>query len=415
MNKNVVISKYMPITLNMRDSDSSIFSNDDNVKLTSIIDYPKCSIGFQHYIHSLKKDVEVLKQFENKKKVYLVTNEFEIEVDNYDNSILKEVNKFLEIKDKTPQILSLNYYKIWELLFMFDLSDVDIPSTTLYLTDDGSALQSYMFFREKYAKNNKNDVYDILKNPNINQDFINYYAKNKNIKQIDKIANKYDLIFSGVSYDYVDPNTIEQEYFKTLFENLYITFKNQKKNGNCIIKMFETFTNVSAKFICMLNSLYDKVFIVKPLTSRSSSSERYAVCIGFRYNDKDKEYINIDKKIENIMNTINKNQKLKINDIFNKYELNKQFRLRMVKLNTLMSNKYFKAIGEEVNFVNSQNYYGDKYQQYRDAQIEANNYWVENYLPNVKDFKDVKKKVVENSFNSNKINMDDVIRLEKEL
>ena len=76
MNKNVVISKYMPITLNMRDSDSSIFSNDDNVKLTSIIDYPKCSIGFQHYIHSLKKDVEVLKQFENKKKVYLVTNEF---------------------------------------------------------------------------------------------------------------------------------------------------------------------------------------------------------------------------------------------------------------------------------------------------------------------------------------------------
>ena len=409
----------MPITLNMHDADSSIFSIDDDVKLTNIIDYPKCSIGFQHYIHSLKKDTEILKQFENKKKVYLVTNEFEIEVDNYDNSISKETKKNLDIKDKTPNIISLNFYKIWELLFMFDLSDGDIPSTSLYLTDDGCALQSLMFYREKYAKNNKNDLYDIIKNQDINQDFINYYAKSKNIKVIDKvidkISNKYDLIFSGISYDYIDPNTVEQEYFKTLFENLYSILKNQKKNGNCIIKMFETYTSVSAKFICMLNALYDKVFIVKPLTSKASSSERFIICIGFKYNDKDKEYTNIDKKIENIINIINKNQKLKIYDLFNKYEFTKQFKSRMIKLNTMLSNKYFKGIGEEVNFVNSQNYYGDKYQQYRDAQIEANNYWVETYLPNIKDFKEVKKKIMENSYNSNKINMDDVIKLEKEL
>ena len=80
-----------------------------------------------------------------------------------------------------------------------------------------------------------------------------------------------------------------------------------------------------------------------------------------------------------------------------------------------MSNMYFKAIGENVNFVNGQNYYGDKYQEYRDAQIEANNYWVETFMPDSKDFKEMKKKITENSFNSNKINMDESIRLEKEI
>jgi hypothetical protein len=58
----------------------SIFDSDADIKLTNNIDYPKCSHGFHHYIHTLKKDLEVLKQFENKKKVYLVTNCFEIEM-----------------------------------------------------------------------------------------------------------------------------------------------------------------------------------------------------------------------------------------------------------------------------------------------------------------------------------------------
>ena len=137
--------------------------------------------------------------------------------------------------------------------------------------------------------------------------------------------------------------------------------------------------------------------------------------MGFKFNDKDKEYNNILKKTETIIDLIIKNPKLRICDVFTKYELNHSFKIRMIKLNTLMSNMYFKAIGENVNFVNGQNYYGDKYQEYRDAQIEANNYWVETFLSDSKDFKEIKKKITENSFNSNKINMDESIRLEKDI
>ena len=414
MKNNIVISKYMQCILNMYiENKKSIFDNNIDVELTTIIDYPKCSYGFHHYIHSLKKDIEVLKQFENKKKVYLVTNEFEIDVDNYDNSISKEIIKFLNIKDKKPQIISLDFYKLWEILFMFELFNIDVPLKICSLEDDGTSLQTLILFREKYSKNNKNDEYHVLKTEKINDEFYNYYNKSHNIKKNDKLNEKMDLIVSGINYNYDDENIIEQNYFLSLFKNLLETIKNQKKNGSCIIKIFETFTNISIKFISILISLYEKVFIIKPLTSRPSISEKFIVCIGFKFTDKDKEYINAYKKIEEINTLLNKNPKMKLYDIFKSYNIDNELKIKFIKLNTLISNKLFKAIGENVNFVNGQNYYGDKYQNYREEQINANNYWVDTFLPDPTNFKDAKKKIIENSISINKINMDDTIKLEK--
>ena len=417
MTNNVIISKYTPITLNMHIDIKSIFEKNIDIKLTNIMDYPKCSIGFHHFIHSLKKDTEILKQFENKKKVYLVTNEFEIDVDSYDNCISKEVDKFLNIKDKIPKIISLDFYKIWEILFMFNLINMDTDLKVLYLTDSGSSVQSLIHFREKYAKNTKNDFNYVLKTDKINEELFTYYNKSKNILYYDKISDKFDLIISGINYNYDNDNEniIEQEYFKTIFTNLLYIIKNQKKNGNCIIKIFETFTNVTSKIFAILISIYEQIFVVKPFISRSSESERFIICMGFKYTDKDNEYNNILKKIEEINKLINDNAKMTLCNIFKTYELTFKFKIRMIKLNTLLTNKLFKAIGENVNFINSQKYYGDKYQQYRDAQIEANNYWVETYLPELKNFKEIKKRIVENSHNSNKINMDDCIQLEKKM
>ena len=417
MKNNIVITKYMPCILNIHDDNKkSIFDNNIDVELTNIIYYPKCSLGFHHYIHSLKKDVEILKQFENKKKVYLVTNEFEIDIDNYDNCISKHTSKFLNLKDKKPQILSLDFYKIWEILFMFELFNNDIPLKTYVIDDNGVSIQSVLLFREKYAKNNKNDEYHILKSEKINDDFFNYYNKSHNIYKNDKLkSDKMDLIVSGVNFEYDNENIIEQTYFTTLFKNLSETISTQKKNGSAIFKIFETFTNISIKIISILSALYEKVFIIKPYTSRVSTSEKFIVCIGFKYNDKDKEYITAIKKIEDIQNIMNKNPKLKLSDIFKSSNIDNSYKARIIKLNIMITNIVFKGISENINFVNGQNYYGDKYQQYREEQINANNYWIETFLPEPATFKETKKKIIENSIASNKINMDDSIRLEKNL
>ncbi len=419
MKDNVFISKYMPITLNMQIDIKSIFDSDSTVKLTNNIDYPKCSYGFHHYIHSLKKDVEILKQFENKKKVYLVTNQFEIEVDNYDKSINIVTNKFLDLKDKVPKIISLDFYKLWEILFMFDLFDINASNIkTIHLSDDGSTVQSLIHYREQYFKDSKSDKYYIsnnLANTTINKQFVDYYDKKISQTDIDKIKDKIDLVIAGAAYTYQNDNenTIEQEYYKTLFSNIITCVRVIKKGGSFVCKFFETYTHMSCKFIALLVSMFDKVFFIKPMTSKPSTSEKYAVCIGFKSSDSASQ--SILKKLEKIEEVINKNTNKNICDLFNSYEIDHRLRVRLTQLNLLTSNKLFKSIGEIVNFVNSQNYYGDTYQDYRDKQIEANNFWTETFFPEPKDFKEAKKKITEASFVTNKINVDESIQLEKKI
>lgn len=413
-----IITNIPYTTINIYSEIKSIFDSIDDINLINNIDYPKCSIGFQHYIHSLRKDKEILKQYENKKKVYLVTNEFELEIDNYDDTIKKNVYKFLNLKDSN--ILPLDFYKFWEIFFMFDIIDNTNKIKTLIMADDGSVSQSILSFREKYSKEYKNDLLDILKIEDINLD-VNLQQFNKNIidnhknKKIEiklenEIKDKYDLILGcGNIIETDNENTLEQDYFNLLFIQITNAFKYSKKNGNFVIKIYETFTNITSKIIALLISSYEKVFMVKPLTSKTYLSDRYLVCIGFKEKDAD------IKKIENIKNKIVKNNKLKTVDIFSKYEINQQLKLKMIQMNVHITNLIFKSVGKMINFINSQNFYGDEYQNYREEQIKSTNYWTKMFLPDNKDFKENKKNITENSILSNKMIMDNMTKLNKEI
>ncbi len=397
----------MPITLNMQINIKSIFDSEANVKLTNNIDYPKCSLGFHHYMHSLKKDSEVIKQFENKKKVYLVTNPFEIEIDKYDNSIKNEINKFLNISDKTPKIVSIDFYKLWEIMFMFDLFDLSDMSSAHFL-EDGSNIQSLMYFREKFYKT-KDKYYNV--SPNKTNTFLDENEKKITKINPDSIKDKVQFITIGsaINYQNDNENTIEQEYHVPLFKNIINSIKIQKKGGSMVIKIFETYTDVTAKIISILVSLYEKVFLIKPMTSIPSQTERYIICNGFKLSDTS----GVLKKLDKIQDIIDKNPKLKLCDLFMDYEIDFKLKIRLIKINQLTSNMVFKSLGEIVNFINNQDYYGDTYEKYRAEQIEANNFWVETFLPDPKNFKEAKKKIIDASFLTNKMNVDEAIQLEK--
>jgi hypothetical protein len=145
------------------------------------------------------------------------------------------------------------------------------------------------------------------------------------------------------------------------------------------------------------------------MTSLPSQSERYIICNGFKLSDTS----GILKKLEKINETIEKNLKLKLCDLFIDYEIDFKLKTRLIKLNQIISNMVFKSLGEIVNFINSQDYYGDTYDKYRNEQIEANNFWVETFLPEPKNFKEIKKNIVDASFLTNKMNVDEAIQLEK--
>jgi 23S rRNA U2552 (ribose-2'-O)-methylase RlmE/FtsJ len=464
--KAISLPKYIPFCINVtsdsngKEDKKTIFDSKEEIILNTNIDYPRCSLGFQHFIHAIKKDTEILKQFENKKKVYLVINPFERYIDGYNKSIGDISKTYFDLgKGKTPDILSRGFYKLWEIFFMFDIIDVNKENfTSAHLAEGpGSFIQATIFFRDMFCKKrlSKNDKYyaitlhtEDVKGLKLEKNFIEYYANEKprrffQHETVNKeqsggsrdngdlmnpetlqnfygganstVKEKVDLITADGGFEWDNENIQEQEYFKLLFSQIVFALNMQKKNGTFVVKFFETFTTTSFKFISILNALYDKVFMVKPLTSRPSNSEKYAVCIGFKYSESDAKLKNILKTMNNMHEQIYKNKNLNIVDIFPEYELSKQFLSRMIVMNTEILNTQFKSIGNIITFINSQNYYGDTYQEKREEQIQSAEYWTKLFFMENNEFKENKKKINDISFSSNKINIDKSIEFEKTL
>lgn len=418
----------LPI-IKLPDFNPTIFNNKALPEYSIHNDLPKFSYGFQHFIHATKNKMLILEQFKTKKKVYLVFNKFERYVDNYENNIGNVSKKYFNLGNNTPDILSRGFYKLWELLFMFDLIDTKKENfVSSHLAEGpGSFIQATMFFRDLYALKNKNDKYyaitldpsynDSTHIPPLEQKFINYYDKenpkrfflhktfptkiaaNDNNKDDGNLINpktihlfskqmneKADFITADGGLNWKNENLQEQEAYKLIYAEIFTALKIQKKNGNFVCKLFETFTSVSLKFIAIVKKFYKKVYLAKPLTSRISNSEKYMVCLDFIYQSNDTEYIKMMEQLNIIMEESYKNNKLNLISIFPNYEPEKQFVDAMIDLNIEISNNQFKNLNEMIIFINSNNYNGDIYQMKREMQIFATKYWIKNFLPDPKKF-----------------------------
>ena len=122
--------------------------------------YAKFSLGFYHWIHASKNKTEIFDQFIGKKKVYQVINGYERYIDDYADSIGTVSKSFFDLENK-PNIASRAFYKLWEMIYYYDLVDTtnkDFRSAHL-AEGPGSFVQATMFFRDLYAKESKNDKY----------------------------------------------------------------------------------------------------------------------------------------------------------------------------------------------------------------------------------------------------------------
>ena len=419
------LSKFSPYCIGIPPLDKSILNSDPSITLIQSIDYPRNSLGFQHYLHNIKYLLfPVIKKFEDKKKVYLVLNPFESFIDDYDKSIGDLSKKYLGM-----EVVSRGFYKLWELLFMFDLISLsETGFVSAHIGEkDGSFIQATMLFREKYASNTKTDsVYAI----NIDKSFTDShkieldpsFVKTKtnakltvvdNLDNLDKIKSKVDFLTANIDYDWVYEIIQEQSYSKLLLKQILTSIQVLAKGGSFICKFYETFTTTSTKLICILSECYEKVFFVKPMTSKTSTPEKYAVCIGFKFGETHVK--SFTKILENILDQILQNPKLNIADLFNSYQINKQILDRITQLNMDTGNVQFKQIGEIITFIESQNYYGDIYQSSRDLQIEAAKFWTELFFPSKSEFKQNKARSNDISFTSNKMNVDKAVALGKVL
>jgi len=439
--KIIVNTDYIPIINNLIDSKNNIFDFKNDVKFSTNIDYPRFQFGFQHFIHQSKDKMHITEEFKNKKKVYQVMNPFERYIDNYEEDIGKVSKVYFKIEKDTPDILSRGFYKLWEILMMYDLINLDNKNfvSTHLAEGPGSFIQATMFYREKFSKYWKDDNYYAVTLhpedegthvPELEKEFVKYYEKEKpqrfiqhktypkqvaggsrekdngditNPKTIvlfgGSMKEKADFITADGGFEWKNENIQEQEAFRLIFGQIVAAIMNQKKGGHFVCKFFETFTITSIKFLAILKACYTKVEVVKPLTSRASNSEKYFICMDFKYNDKDKEFKTISEKLLDSLKTIHKEQKLKIVDIFSDWKPDEEFLKNILAFNIKIENEQFKAINEIIRFIDAQNYYGDTYQMNRQKQINAAKFWNSAFLPKDKNSLESNRKYIKKYFN----------------
>ena len=118
-----------------------------------------------------------------------------------------------------------------------------------------------------YGKDNTGDLYKI---ENI------IYLKNK-------MKHSIDFITADGGFDFsVNFNKQEELSYKIIFCEIVTALATQKKGGSFVCKIFDSYTPITIKFLYILFTSYEKVYITKPFTSRPANSEKYIVCDDFK-------------------------------------------------------------------------------------------------------------------------------------
>ena len=159
-----------------------------------------------------------------------------------------------------------------------------------------------------------------------------------------------DLITADGGFDFsVDFNHQEKVSGKLVFCQIAFAIAMQKKNGNFIIKFFDTFTQMSLDLLFILSNVYNKVYFVKPNTSRYANSEKYIVCKGFRLEDSEE----LVKRLHSVFKTFpDKGNMKRILSIDIPYI----FTSRVEEYNAIFGQQQIESITSTLNLIDNNKY-----------------------------------------------------------
>ena len=254
------------------------------------------SNSLSSYLYNIK---EKLDKFEKDWDVFKkYTNPYE-----YIHSVVPHKNK--SISKHKP--LSRSYFKMIEIINTFDIRFDDKEIKSFHLAEGpGGFIEAMCNLRK-----NPNDTYigmTILDNendPNIpawkkSQDFLKNnknvhietgFDKTGNILSIDNLlycketyGSSMDLITADGGFDFsLDFNNQESMISRLLYGQICFAVSMQKKGGTFILKIFDCFMEHTVDLLYILSSFYDKMYLIKPQTSRYANSEKYVVCKDFLF------------------------------------------------------------------------------------------------------------------------------------
>lgn len=220
--------------------------------------------------------------------------------------------------------LSRSYFKMVEMINTFQLHFDSKPITTFHLAEGPGGFIEAIVNKRRCS----HDVYigmTILDNndPNIPawKKSEHFLRENKNVyieKGGDRTGNiislenfayckeKYgssmNFITADGGFDFsMDFNSQEIHISKLLFAQICFALSMQKQGGSFILKIFDCFMSHTVDLLYILCSFYEKVYIIKPRTSRYANSEKYVVCKGFLFPSSDSFYPYLYRAFEKML------------------------------------------------------------------------------------------------------------------
>ncbi len=255
---------------------------------------PSISYSLSTYLNELKQKIESNeKNWCNYKKY---TNPYE-----YIHTIIP--TKKTAISKINP--LSRSYFKMIEIVDIFKLYTNNNNIECFHLAEGpGGFIEAMIRKRnnqnDKYVGmtllNDKNDInipawkksnLFLQENPNVHieigQDKTGNILSYKNLLHCkNKYTKKFDFITGDGGFDFsLDFDNQEINITQLLFAQMTYALNLQKKEGSFVLKMFDCFMPHTIDIIYILSSCYQKVYFMKPHTSRQANSEKYVICKGF--------------------------------------------------------------------------------------------------------------------------------------
>ena len=276
------------------------------------------SNSLSHYLANIKLLItDKEKQWDIYKKY---TNPYE-----YIHSYIP--NKKRSISKLKP--LSRSFFKMIEILTQFPLGQENEIHTFHLAEGPGGFIEAISFLRncnkDQYVGMTLQDSQD----PNIPawkktdrflRDHPNVILENGptgtgdilSLENFIGIAEKYGSTMSFITgdggFDF-SSDFNQQEIFigKLLFAQIAFALVLQKKGGNFVLKIFDSFIQHTLDLLYLLSSFYEKVYIMKPQTSRYANSEKYIICSGFLFSDRTTFFPFIKQTFEKMVENVETN------------------------------------------------------------------------------------------------------------
>ena len=256
--------------------------------------YVSCSLS--HYLNDIKKRIDSREMSWDVYKKF--TNSYE-----YIHTVVPGKKK--SVAKLKP--LSRSYFKMIELMHFFQLlqNHDKRPMKSFHLAEGpGGFIEALA-----HVRGNKEDSYigmsilDDANDPNIpgwrkSRQFLDEHrnvfieiGKDKtgdilseeNFHYVhERYGGTMDLITGDGGFDFsIDFNNQEHNIGKLLFGQISYAAVMQKRGGHFVLKIFDSFMAHTIDLLALLSSLYEKVYVTKPQTSRVANSEKYIVCKNF--------------------------------------------------------------------------------------------------------------------------------------